>query len=466
MRSREMDFVPYELGELLRKSRLKEGITQEELADELGFSTATLSKIERGTTRVSKAKLIRICTKFNINYDEYLSRYVLKQEKVDELNLDLLFMVIEHDLNMINPEKAWGKIRKLDLNKDDPTLTEIMFLKGKYYERIEKWNEAQEHYQKALRLVDRHQKINTNIKAASFNGLSRLHNHLNNLDQALSFVQQGLKCFVEDGERKYVKYHLFISKIAYLEKLNRDDEALAIIEKIWPHKEEIESTEAHLNLYQARAELYNKNGLYEQAIHYAREGIEKARIDRMYDRSFELWSTLGESYSKKGNFSNAEICFKSALELETKIRRKYLLVSTYTLLGRLYLETGDIQIAKNILKTAIKWGENTKDDFRLIEALVAMGDCFVEQNLNIDANNFYKQALEIAEKHSFLHQQSDILMKLAKNYEDTDLGEYKKCVEKHFIVAVQLRERRRSKMRVHEQLFSSKLDSSIDPPDD
>jgi tetratricopeptide (TPR) repeat protein len=344
---------------------------------------------------------------------------------------------------MVNFEEAWeilGEILgELDIDKNNLLLIDISYLKGKYYEGLGKWNESIEHYQKTIKLVDCHPEKNcTNLKAASFNGLGRIHHRLNNLDQALFFVEEGLKYFVHDGNRSYIEHNLYINKVIYLEKLNRDDEALALIEKIWSKILHIVSSETVLNLYQMRAHLCNKLELFEQAICYAFEGIEMARINRMYDRSFELWATLADIYSKKGYFRNAEICFKSSLGLKHKIRNKYLLAPIYTSLGLLYLETEKVELSQSAIEEAISLSIQSKNDFYILDSKVAMGDLLVKKKSNLKANKFYTEALKIAEKYNLLEQQSKILMKMAKSYEDLNVDKYKKCVDQYFQVAIQL----------------------------
>jgi len=50
------------IGERLKKSRLKSGLTQEKLAEQLDVSVAFLSRIERGKSRVNLKRLNELCT--------------------------------------------------------------------------------------------------------------------------------------------------------------------------------------------------------------------------------------------------------------------------------------------------------------------------------------------------------------------------------------------------------------------
>lgn len=61
----------------------------------------------------------------------------------------------------------------------------------------------------------------TNITSACYQELSRIEYAQNDLIQALRYSESASKYFVPDGERKYIKDQICISKVIYLEKLNR-----------------------------------------------------------------------------------------------------------------------------------------------------------------------------------------------------------------------------------------------------
>lgn len=49
------------IGERLKKARIKKGITQEELAEDMDISIAYISRIENGKTHVSLTRLNELC---------------------------------------------------------------------------------------------------------------------------------------------------------------------------------------------------------------------------------------------------------------------------------------------------------------------------------------------------------------------------------------------------------------------
>jgi tetratricopeptide (TPR) repeat protein len=450
---KEYVFVSLELGNLIRRKRKERGLKQEELSVDRVISTGTISNIERGAYRVNREKLEYLCDRLGICRDvlnEYLSQEAVEGQQLDQADPKLELLGIEYLMDMVDLEKGWDRLRQVRISRTDPLYGIELYLKGRYYEEKQKWESAEVHYQQAIRHVEQFPELmETNIQASSFNSLSRIYNHLNRLDQALQCIQMGLKSFMPDGERKHVKYHLLISKVIYLEKLDRDNEALLLLEEIWNEMDQIDSAEVRLNMYEMRAKLLNKMRLYEQAITFAYRGLLKARIDRMYDRAFELWTTLGESYAKSGSPHDAELCFRSALQLRHKIRRKYLLPSTYSKLGLLYFEKNDLDNSEKFLKKAVELGKKNQDAFRLIEALTSLGDCYQKQGKLQLAKSHYEEALELAEKGGFDIQRQNILRKLALCCEQLDPECFRKYVTQYLRLSVQLEEGGGKDMRLY-----------------
>lgn len=55
------------IGERIKKSRIENNLTQENLAEKLNVSVAFISRIERGTTRLNLKRLSEICSILNID---------------------------------------------------------------------------------------------------------------------------------------------------------------------------------------------------------------------------------------------------------------------------------------------------------------------------------------------------------------------------------------------------------------
>lgn len=70
MKLRDLDY--YKIGQRIRKYRKSHGMTQDELAGMAGISTAHLSHIENGSTRISLATLMSITDALGITPNDVL----------------------------------------------------------------------------------------------------------------------------------------------------------------------------------------------------------------------------------------------------------------------------------------------------------------------------------------------------------------------------------------------------------
>nr|WP_232345698.1 tetratricopeptide repeat protein [Paenactinomyces guangxiensis] len=159
----------------------------------------------------------------------------------------------------------------------------------------------------------------------------------------------------------------------------------------------------------------------------------------MYDRCFELWSSLAEAYAKKGLLSNAEACFQAALELEGNIQKKYLTIKTYTQSGLLYLEQNKMDLAQRTIEEAVRRGKKFHDDYRLVQALIGLGHCYLKQSKDLKGLKIFEEALELSKKHSFNLPMFDILLEITDICKRNNLPTYQKYVDDFQQAAIQLR---------------------------
>nr|WP_255724555.1 tetratricopeptide repeat protein [Shimazuella soli] len=413
------------LRELFRSIRKEKKLKQRDL-EEKGISATTVSNFEHGRKNVSMDKIYRLFEKIGVNKQDL--PLLLREEKQRErdaltlLKLDL--KAIETEMDCGDYKKAMQAVKILQLPTDHPYTAVTEYLKGKYYYKGQNWQKAHLHFLRAIQMVDDYPEIQaTNIKAASYYELARIAYRLNKLDNTVQCVENGLEAFDSSGERKFLIYSLLLSKAIYLEKLDRDNEAMKILDEMWPHLNEID-TEIQLNMYDLQAKLYNKHQMYDKAIRYASEGIDIARREKKYDRCFELWTTLGTSYNHLGEYQMAMKCFQTASSLEGKIQRKFLSATNHYQLGLLYFEEGDIDRAEETLRKALKISKEENDVLNLCESHLGLAKCKRKQNMTSEAIQHYEQALQIAEQHSFRTQQRDIALELTKFYEHKNSKEH------------------------------------------
>ncbi len=416
-------------GRVIRKRRKEMGLRQSDLVDKI-IKLHTIRKVEKGEV-VNDEIYMRICNKLDLNVKQLSKSYDDEKEREEQLKFQLF--AIEHDIDMAGPDKGLEELRITEIDKNSPLQTTFLFLKGKCLARKKHWKKAQAQFLKTLSLLKQYPDWeNTNLRAATYNELGRCCYYLNNIEQALNYIEKGMESFFPGGDREYVIYHLQMSKVIYLEKLNRNEDAFLTLEEMWKEVDKIESIEIRSSMYEEHAILLSKQKLHEKAIEYATKGLHLARVDQNVDRAFELWTALGNSYQNMGEYFKAEISFRTALKLEKKIGKKNMLVSTYTDLGMLYLETKKIPFAQKALLNAVQTGQKTNDALKYCHALIALGDCYMLQNKNKDARKQFQQALTLSEKHALKNLEPEILVKLAKCCEEEDPVTYEKYKNRFF----------------------------------
>lgn len=470
MKITERFFVPFELGEVFRKAREEKGLKQLGLALELDLPQSFISKVERGAYQANKDKLRGLCEFLGLEFDR-LNQYYVKQETDDELDIQLQLMDIEHEISIGDPDVGLEELRRLEEtrkiyaegNKDILTPT-FYYLRGRYAEKKQKWNDALEYYAFAAKTSSQFPELeNTNMIADCCNALGRIYNRINDLHQAISYLDRGIKAYIPTGQRQYIIYHLKVTKAIVLEKLNRDIEALYLIEGIWSEKHLVKSADARLNITQIRIDLLVKLNRIDEAIQLALDDLDEARMNRLFDRCFELWSSLGECYAKKNLFNNAQLCYQSALKLEKRIiRGQYLTITTYTQLGLLNLSQKSYKTAQLNLEEAVQRGKLYQDDYRLVKALNALASCYLKQKKDIKALKYLEQSLELANKHSFDLLKFDILLEVTDICKRNDLPIYHNYVDQFQKVAIQLRKGVRD---MPNQTTIIKLSNIADPPE-
>lgn len=420
MKGKDYIFITKEMGEIMRNARLQlkgDETSQEALAanSEGKISTGTISHLENGGHRVSLDKLEYWCNVVKVNLEELLSKNPL--EEIDEEDLKFELVAIEHTLDRVDIEEGWRRLNQLNLTKNNPLLSTVFYLKGKYFSEKKAWDQAYACFNKGVDIAKAYQvKSKNNIISACYYELSRVALFKNDLRKALEFTQNGLKEFVKDGERKYCLYFLQVSKVIYLKNLNRIEEALVALDELNKQKSDIEATSVLLNMADLQAELLNRTERYEEATKFALEGIELARIENNFDRLFDLWTVLGTSYMYLKQWKKAERCLLEALKLKNKIKQEYLPVKTYRQLGELYNILDKTEKAVDNLKKAVKLGKKTNDALRTCESLTSLGDCYFKQGDFKCAEYEYEQALALAERHSFSAQKDILVIKLVCCY--------------------------------------------------
>ncbi|MBD1373950.1 helix-turn-helix transcriptional regulator [Hazenella sp. IB182357] len=466
---RERIRVTTEIGKYLKEKRKQLGFTQMFVEEKTHIPQSTISKIERGKgLKWDKQTLAEICACYEISF-ETIENFQKKDESEDQLDLRLKLTAIDHEMRLVSFEQSLFELREfeptlLEDENGDELESNYYYLEGRYQELNKEFSTAVELYRKAIDLEEQmtelklqsEDEMEQNIRSACFCAIGRIYNKQHQLNEALAELDKGINCFYSKGEKTYLLSHLCVTKAIVLARLDRNHEALKIIERLESSIEILVHADARLVVAIVHIELLNKMKLYQDAIELGLESLENANINRLSDRAFELWALLGESFSKVKQIKNAMLCFGTALKLEGVIAKKFLTITTYTQLGVSNLELGHVKVARQMLEKAVKQGEVYKDDYRMAKSLISLAECQIVQKDDLLAYDNLVRALSISHNHS-LNLEFDILLILIDICERNGLKEYGKYASQFIELTVKEHRTRRRNDFMHR--FES------DPPD-
>lgn len=225
----------------------------------------------------------------------------------------------------------------------------------------------------------------------------------------------------------------------YLEKLDRLRDSLETLEQMWDDIDTIANIQVVLNMYETRALVLKKLDRPHEAIKFCNKGIDIARFNEVYERSFDLWTVRGSIFADLGEYDTAEECFLAALDLRKHIKKKYLFISTFTELAELYLKKGLFKEAIEYANEAVNLGKETNDIRRLGQALLVLGDCYFHQDNFSKALPFYKEVREIAKEHDFIMLLKSTLVQLVQCSKKADYENYHQYVDELVEIEVRLK---------------------------
>ncbi|KPC76822.1 tetratricopeptide repeat protein [Laceyella sacchari] len=421
----------HEIGEVIRKVRKERGLRLEDLADE-NISPATVSNIERGVAHVSPEKISYLLEKLDLPMHKLPEMLVKEQSELKKVKFKMLTVATLRQIGLV--DEALQQLEELVLDESHPYIAHAYYLKGKCYMSKKKWKQAERALYNALRLSQQNAYKEQNMEAASYLLLSLSSYYQNQMEQALSFTDNGLEAFLENGTNQHIKILLYRNKGIYLHRLGRITEGMRLVQEIWSQIPNIADAATLLGFYWLRAEFSRLIGLYQESIEYAEEGIEIARRNKLYDSMCDLWIVLGSAYTATKDWSMAETSFKMALKVEEKHKEEQRITKVYNRLGTLYMKQNRMEDARNALLKAIQQAEKYNDSKHLSTSLLTIGELSYTAGNVEDAIAYYKKALDLTQKHGYKEKEYKAWFNLAKCYDGVDEQEFQNCMRNMYNV--------------------------------
>lgn len=314
-----------------------------------------------------------------------------------------------------------------------------LYLKGRCHLQKGNYSRAENLFLDVFRFLDKNDfYARHNVKAFCYYDYARLFYYNNDFKNALSYTLKGIDAFKPNEPGVELIHSLKISKAIYLEKLDRYEESLRAIDELWEDSYSIKNIFVLLNMYETKAFILKKQKMQEEAIKLAYEGIDIARVNKVPDRLFDLYTLLGSIYMELNDLDEAEDCILTALDFKNKVKKEYLLIGSYTLLGRIRMKQERWEESLQYLQEAVRIGEKTNDAKRLGWALIALGDWYQTKEMYSEGVDAYQKALEIGKLKEIKKLHRIALLELSKCWKHIDRSEFVTSLENLFDVEVQL----------------------------
>ncbi|SDW64312.1 Tetratricopeptide repeat-containing protein [Marininema mesophilum] len=413
-----------DVGEAIRRVRKSKGLRLEDLADE-NISPATISNIERGITHVNTSKVYYLVEKLGLSMSEVPGILLDHEKELEDLKFNL--SLIEMMIDLEKPKEVLAKMDDIAFDDSHPYASLVQYLRGKAYLRMKNWKRAERYYAAAISISSQNGNKD-NIEASSFLDLSMCCYAQNEMEKALEFANSGLDTFNENAGRNYVKYILIRNKAVFLERLGKFVEGLKVLQDVWGDMNQCSDIETTLTFYSTRADLLRKTGMIEEAIQYAKEGLELARINKHYRCLFDMLTILGSLNTSLGQWDKAEICFNTALASQDLVKNDVVLTDTYIWLGILHTQQEKQSEAQDLFLQAITNAEKHDDAPKLTYALRVMGDFLKDSQNSKEAIPYYQRALQLAQKFNYKKAENKLHFRLSQCYKNTDQKEFEKSL--------------------------------------
>lgn len=388
------------LAYLARKIRLDQGLTLENLKDE-NISMGTISHIENMEGNPSEAKVYYLIER--LGYDR---EAVVELKRRELLEMETLRRKLECVESMLDDQDLL-QAKEL-LNRYMPSEYHALFPYANYLkglqafarndiERAKKlWNKSLELCKKQILTAKQH------LIAKCHNELSTCCYRQNDLQEAIYHVEKGLEEF-QTEEKNEIKYALICNHIFYLYRSGRIKESYAILKQVWSSIHQIQRMRVKLLLHRLHCILLMKNNELDEAEQCCKDSIEITQWN-LSQKSLllDFLNILGSIYLKQTKYEQALEYFYLVLYMDAERRSPRRQADTYTYLTSLYTMQKEWEKAQDCMKYALSIGREIKDDFRLVKILIVSGFCTKKQKQYDKAILFFKEAVELCNKHDYL----------------------------------------------------------------
>jgi tetratricopeptide (TPR) repeat protein len=382
-----------DLRKIIHKVRIQNGVTLQELADQIGCTHGTLSRFEQGKTNLKEEKLNLLLDELDIQQGE-LSALQLSFQYEDTIDL-FAFQSVEAQVKM-NALSLQQLNQKLQYINDEIAKN---YLRAKRCFVIGDYEEAARIYELILNTDEKKYDSKSNLKAASLSDMSVMRYRENDFKSSLSYLDKAIEIYNQKGERLSTWHNIHYNKALIYFELGNIEESEKWLNVIWPNRAQITGI-TKIKSYELKASIYQYKGLRDRAVNVLRKALEIASLQDNADSVFYVLMALGNLSFDNKLYVNAERCFQSAIDIRDKLKKTTPGIA-YVKISHLYVEQNELVKAKGNIVEALKWAKKSKDMHDLIKAYTIEGKIYEAEGNRYDAGIRYRDALQLAEQYHY-----------------------------------------------------------------
>ncbi|SHF14168.1 hypothetical protein SAMN05444392_10894 [Seinonella peptonophila] len=386
-----------------------------------------------------------LLTKLETSIGELEQQYLKEQEFKDQV-LSYHLMVIEGVIDLFGSEALHYVSRSIKrvgkkIEEGHSEYPKMLLLHGK--KRFKKNDPKSEaYYFKAKDSVNKSfEQDHNNVKAAAYNDLGYIEYLRNNLDRAIYFMEKGLKAFNENGDELHLKYTLLSNQALFYEKLGMINKAKECLSILWSEYGKIDQAATKGRMYVVQARIYQYERDYESAKKCVRDGMVLARINKLRETAFALWTILGAIMRETGHNEVAEDSLKTAItiydHLATDQERN--IIQTHLEYARLLIDQRRWDEAQLHISLAISLCDKHDDALRKTKSMILHAELYMLQNQQLEAKIKLHEAKKIATEHNFNKLLLDILMHLANIHEEDEPDLFQQILAEKYAIEKAMR---------------------------
>jgi tetratricopeptide (TPR) repeat protein len=389
------------LGDRLREARIREGMTQGELAG-TDYSVSYISAVERNKIRPSLRALSWLASRLNMNLSDLLAvdipltaDYIGAPIGEDEAQSAIAQAQI--DIAARNYQAAYERLSKVRESVKSPAQRiQINLLFGEACVALGKGDEAKDALEQNLILT---REIDPVMQEISRNVLGLAYAQLNLNMMALESHRQCLTAI----DSHIVRDPSF--ELAVLNNLGTDylqlgqtDEAIRTFERAAQLGQRMLTPQTLAELYWNVSADLRRDGNLAQAQRFADMAAEHLRVSQNRQIFANIQSNLGLAYAERNDNDRAEATLQQARQVAENNGDAFSASAALATLSRVQLAQHEIDKALESARAALASAQQTQSNEALGRAHLALGEALSAAGKGADADKHFSQGLSLLEK--------------------------------------------------------------------